>query len=94
MQTTAAKCPGCSGDGIPVDGEPTLYRCDGCGGLFGTVSEPRLREMVNFSAPWMRQDEINEEATEYVDLRYASEAGPDRWHGWVDSTTRRIVQEG
>lgn len=91
-------CPACS---TKIDGDLDEYLsnnwvaiCPACGAVFGHVPLARFRTYV--STKWRRGGPSDVPA--YVDF-LIFDFGDGlmhvrRWHGWVDATTREIVQEG
>jgi predicted Zn finger-like uncharacterized protein len=75
-------------------------RCARCGATYGAVSQAIFRELVH--AEWTDQKKGAD--IDYVDVFIVrsgyltqgrgSEIAIQRWHGWVDRESRKIVQEG
>lgn len=87
-QTTPA-CPACSstkGTKTQITG---VYSCASCGGVHGTCYKG---DGYSFFRPEWHQGPDGE--TQYVDLTLLGSDGIERFHGWVNAETRRIVQVG
>lgn len=92
--TTKAKvtCGGCGRDygheSRPIDG---LYHCGGCAGLIGRCTENVLQGIISFA--W-EQGITRDEDMMYVDVDITDSIGDRRFHGWINSRTRNLVQVG
>lgn len=101
MTQTVAKvvCGGCNRDyGHVPHAISGLYSCGGCAGLIGRCTENEACLLVHqrWESGPTRDDEM-----QYVDIdivtRYADRRKPNsirRFHGWINSRTRNLVQVG
>lgn len=92
--TDAHRCPGCSGEGVLSD-DPQVLRCESCGGVF-TVETITLEQAMKFVGLHLTMlDKAGPDGQFYFDLLiYRARPTPDRYHGWADVKTKRVVQLG
>lgn len=94
------RCPACSReiyfDRESIERNNWVAHCCGCGALFGVVPMERFNAYVR--SEW-HMDKPTGPAT-YVDFVVRTvdpkrgSFTETRWHGWVDPTTRKVIQAG
>lgn len=84
-------CPGCSSEGVLQKLPGNVFKCKGCGGLFGDCAyKGNLSQIVNIHLPMV----ADSEDMQYFDISFIGSEGPGRVHGWMDRQTRNVVQYG
>lgn len=82
-------CPACSGRRhLGIFGE---WHCDVCGAVFGGVDYSVVRHYVDLTR-WA--PDAGFDNAQYFDFTYWDLTGKHRVHGWVDRTTKQVVQIG
>lgn len=87
-------CPACNGNGVLTD-NPSVLRCEECGGLFSQVSEPITLDEVRRYVDYTRMCQDAMEGQFYFDFFVLLPNDVvERIHGWACSKTKRVVQWG
>ena len=90
-------CPACSNEGMVGTKYPTVWICERCSAVFGSVmDEAQSYEIVK---PMFLQEDgrdlLAEGLGQYFDLMHVDADGNlQRRHGWYDPQTRFILQVG
>ena len=90
-------CPACSNEGMVGTKYPTVWICERCSAVFGSVAdEAQSYEIVK---PMFLQEDgrdlLAEGLGQYFDLMHVDADGNlQRRHGWYDPQTRMILQTG
>lgn len=89
-EKTTPPCPCCAetrGTETDVAG---VYKCASCGGIHGTCYRGEAYDF--YRQVW--HEGPSEEGLQYIDLTMLGSDGVSRFHGWIDKTTKCIVQTG
>jgi len=86
-------CPACNSKRIKhgVNGRHWLNQCRKCSALFG---ECWLGDSYDVALPYLTNDPEADKRAVYFDLSCLGSTGITRRHGWVDPTTKLLVQIG
>ena len=85
------ECPACSHTRYAKTALPLVYECRKCKALYGSCS---LGDSYTLVLPYWHTGEEKPENTRYFDLECLGSQGITRRHGWLDVTTKRVVQVG
>jgi hypothetical protein len=82
-------CPACSHTRGHKTEVHSVHECARCGAIHGTCYKG---EASTFYLPYWHDGPDGE--TFHVDLTLLGSQGVERFHGWINRKTRRIVQTG